>query len=461
MAAEKRNFTDFNKFPGVLSEGKQIYEFPLLHYTDDLDRMRSWQIFIRIVKEAKIHAINWNLLDENQLVFKPEYIVENTIDKDIIAEVWVENGIIGGQITRCIPTYFTKVAFEGRSNQRNQVQQAMIYARAQFLKKKEKGGSELKSGIKKIKGPIGTAMHFPMLAKSYKDAKKYIKFPLYLQPKLDGVRCLAYLKKKNGGADNVVLYSRTQKEFPSVDYLKVLLYDYLNDLFDVENSQSIFLDGELYQHGKKLQDISGMARKSSNGKNEYHIYDCFYPEELYVKYSDRKKQLDHIFSAIIKNAIPDELKYLHPVETILINDENTLNKQFNAFIKNKYEGAICRNPNGCYLANPTKTGSFMRSNDLIKMKKKFTDEFEVIGFTDGTKGKDKGAIIWILKNSTGHIFNVTPKDISYEERYKLFIDCQENFNKKYKNRLLTVEYEDLSKNGVPQRAKALTFRDYE
>ena len=154
-------------------------------------------------------------------------------------------------------------------------------------------------------------------------------------------------------------------------------------------------------------------------------------------------------------------KIVKPVPTIKANSEGEAVELFNKFISDKYEGAILRNIDGAYLADPNKTGSFMRSNDLVKMKKKFTDEFETVDFTDGKRGKDKGAVIWICQTSDGVKFHVTPKDITYEERYKIYDKCKKDFDNLYKNRMLTVEYEDLSKNGVPQRAKALVFRDYE
>ncbi len=95
------------------------------------------------------------------------------------------------------------------------------------------------------------------------------------------------------------------------------------------------------------------------------------------------------------------------------------------------------------------------------MKPKFTDEYEVVGYAEGSKGKDKGAILWVCQTQDGDQFHVTPKDMTYAERYDLFHDAVDNFEEKYLGRMLTVEYEDLSKDGIPLRAKALTFRDYE
>lgn len=480
MAASKRNFTDFRAFPGAINEGKGIYEFPLLRHKDDADRTRQWQVFVRIVKDNnRKSGIDWNLLDEKQLPIKDEYFNVGDNYFDIPAgsavEVWNESGIDNGKITRSAPTYFNEVANIGRANQRNAWQQALIYARMQYLKRQEKGGTQNTSAVKKVKGNMGAVMYFPMLAETYKNGAKHLKYPLYIQPKLDGVRCLAYLKMKDGGPDNVVIYSRTQKEFPAMDYLKNALYPYLNDLYDTDKNQSIYLDGELYKHGKKLQDISGESRNehkrvnnddNNDNKddvnvadlNEYHLYDCFYPLELGTIYEARQRQLQEIFDAINENKDAPMIK---PVTTIKVNNESEAVAQFNTFVANGYEGAILRNTTGVYLADPNKTGAFMRSKEMVKMKKKFTAEYEVINYTEGSKGKDRGAVIWVAKTNNGAYFNVTPKNMTYEQRYAIFAECKKHFKTKYLGRMLTVEYEDLSKNDVPQRAKSLGFRDYE
>jgi ATP-dependent DNA ligase len=471
MTSDKRNFKDFDQFPGSINEGTGIYEFPTLIHIDARDRKRIWNIYLRIVKcdsdnkkESKVDKIDWNLLVEKQIPIKPSYIVEN---KDIpmgsAVEVWVETGIEGGKITRNIPTYFDKPAFVGHANQRNAFQQGLIYARSQYLKRMDKGdqpegkASDQPEGKASRPSTTHNLMYFPMLAKSYKDGKKYIKFPLYVQPKLDGVRCLIFLKNKNGGVKNVVAYSRRKKEFPSVDTIKEILYPYLNDLYDEENNQSIYLDGELYKHGKTLQEISGDSRNENKAnKNEYHIYDCFYPQELDTQFEDRHAQLNNLAS-VLKSADKEVIKI---VPTYLVGSQKEVDSHFKKLTSQHYEGVILRNPKGEYLASDTKTGESLRSKDLVKLKKGFTDEFEVVGYTTGTRGKDVGAVIWIAVNDKGHQFKVTPKDSNYEERQKIYKECLNHFDKRYLGRFITVEYEDLSKNGIPLRAKSLTFRDY-
>ncbi len=467
MTSSVRDFTDFEAFPGEIDEGTNYHSLPLLWHKDGANRWRMWQIHVRLIKATKntLSGIDWDLLKEKQLPIKPEYYTIGTkIPSSIVAQAWVETGIEGGKSTRNAPTYITAPLNVGKSNERNVLQNALVYARSQWLKRKEKGGSESKVTRTSATSASPNKMFFPMLAKTFKDGEKHLVFPLYVQPKLDGVRCLVYLQKKNGGVKNVVAYTRTKKPFPSIDYIKKTLYPYLNALYDEEKNQSIFFDGELYKHGKKLQDISGDSRNEktdtsadNEDRNEYHIYDCFYPLELTMTFTDRHAQLVAFYDAIDT----EDAKILKTVPTYLVKNMTEASKKYTQFTKMGYEGAMLRNSLGPYLADPQKTGAFLRSKDLVKMKPKFTDEFEVVGYAEGTKGKDKGAILWVCQTTDGDQFNVTPKDITYAERYALFTDAEENFDEKYANRMLTVEYEDLSKTGVPLRAKALTFRDYE
>jgi hypothetical protein len=467
MSSSKRDFTDFNEFPGEIDEGTGYHTFPTLWHVDDAKRLRTWQIYVRLVKTNKpdLFGIDWDLLAENQVPIKESYYTMGTsIPSSIKAEAWVETGILDGKVTRNSPTYITEPVNEGKTNERNVFQQALIYARSQWLKRKDKGGTEKKPSLTTKAKPHVNTKYFPMLARTFKAGEKHLNFPLYIQPKLDGVRCLVYLSKKNGGVKSVVAYTRTKRPFPSIDYIKKILYPYLNDLYDEELDQSIYLDGELYKHGKKLQDISGDSRndkadvKDDNAdRNQYHIYDCFYPIELDMRFIDRHKQLVELYSALSDNAI----KVIKEVPTYKVRSLKEAEAKYETFTAMGYEGAILRNTDGPYLADPIKTGSYMRSKDLVKMKQKFTEEFECVGFTDGKRGKDKGAVIWICQTKDGHEFNVTPKDITYEKRYEVYKECIDDFDDKYLGRMLTVEYEDLSKAGIPQRAKALVFRDYE
>lgn len=454
----KRSFTNFTEFPGKLING--IHTFPQLLYIDTNNNTRQWQIYVRLVTDQNRQTTyNFDLNEEKQIDISANHYVDTDLLDGVIAQTYVMSGVTSGTITLSAPTYFDTVAFIGQANQRSPFQQALISARALYLKKLERTqGEQVTTSHKEVY--ITDKKYFPMLASTYKIGAKHLVYPLYIQCKLDGVRCICYLSKPNTSWHNVVLYSRSQKDFPSLDYLKQVLYVYLNDLYDVEKGQSIYLDGEIYKHGKRLQDISGEARNASNTvKNQYHLYDCFYPLELNTKFSQRHKQLQQLFLVMKENNDTAARAVIKYVKTTLVHDVKTVNKLFDTFIANGYEGAILRNVNAIYISSATSANT--RSKQLVKMKNKFTDEFIIIGFTQGTKGKDVGAIIWIVKTVDNHEFTVTPKDMTYAERKALYAECLLSFDSKYLDKQLTVEYEDMSANGIPLRAKAVAVRDYE
>jgi ATP-dependent DNA ligase len=246
-----------------------------------------------------------------------------------------------------------------------------------------------------------------------------------------------------------------------------------------KDGRSLYLDGEFYKHGKALQDISGEVRNieknSQVTKNSvaYHIFDCFYPTELVTPFSERINILENFFVHHETEAVNWKNSVLSPevqtkeliqmVEYKIVESEEILLKQYKDWVKQKYEGLMYRNPKGPYLAHPTKTGTFLRSKMLLKLKMRYSDEFKLIGFTEGTKGRDIGAIMWICQTKDGKTtFNVTPKNTTMKKRYAMFKNMTEkDFAENYENQPMTVEYEDLSNNGVPLRAKAIGLRNYE
>ena len=88
----------------------------------------------------------------------------------------------------------------------------------------------------------------PMLA--YKVDKKPVDWSekVYIQPKLDGVRCVIYVNDK----EEIVCFSRTGKEFHNLEHIKESLREFFFDNANVD----IVLDGELYNHDLTFQEIT-------------------------------------------------------------------------------------------------------------------------------------------------------------------------------------------------------------
>jgi len=298
-------------------------------------------------------------------------------------------------------------------------------------------------------------MYFPMLLRKYDKEGKHIKFPAYVQPKLDGTRVVGYLiHNDNPTYEDIRLYTRTKKIYTGFHHIKKKLLPALIEMWDGE---SFYVDGEFYKHGMSLQKISGKVRNEEDTEEvtsdgvQLHLFDGFYPSKPSRKFKKRQEDLDELFSHITS-------KWVRRVKTMIVKDEEELMEKYEYFVSKKYEGAVVKNIDGKYLSHPTRSSTVLRSRTALKLKKRYSMEIPVHDFTEGTKGKDVGAILWIFKIKD-KILTLQPKNITYEERYKLFKDAKKNFKTKYKGRMMTVEYEDLSKDGIPLRAKAAGFRD--
>ena len=90
--------------------------------------------------------------------------------------------------------------------------------------------------------------------------------PVFIQPKLDGVRCLIQFEKgfnpnldpSFDDRDKVVAYSRTGKVWKNIDHILTKLKPFF------KKNPNVILDGELYNHDFKddFESIISMVRKT-------------------------------------------------------------------------------------------------------------------------------------------------------------------------------------------------------
>lgn len=284
----------------------------------------------------------------------------------------------------------------------------------------------------------------PMLASKFdiKDLDKKsrsvkIKLPCYVQPKLDGLRCISYLK--NG---EVVLQSRQMVEYNNLNKIRSNLKPILEKL-----PKNFYFDGELYTDAIPFELIAGICRLKTNLDNtekkkmdliNYHIYDCF-QINMKMPYDERLKLIN-------ENVKGDNLK---TVETILISQKDEIKKQHDIFVKKNYEGLMLRNIKSYYELDK-------RSKNLQKFKEFLDEEFFICGYFEGT-GSMKQTPIWECETNgkDKKKFRATPKG-SLEYRRELFKNASESIGKK-----VTVRFQELTKAGIPRFPIAIAIRqDY-
>lgn len=310
----------------------------------------------------------------------------------------------------------------GKANETTPFEQAISVAKSKWNSKISKGYSEDVNNI-----PVD---RLPMLAKRYKDSGKHIKFPCFVQPKLNGVRC--FMKKTSKGMEST---SREGNAFETVKHIEKELKAYMK-------VDEIF-DGELYKKGEAFQDISSAVKNVKHkedalldcNKLEYWVYDI---ADKFTDFKDRSKKLEGLKGNNFKNIVI--------VSTYIVNNENELNEYHKQFTQSGYEGTIIRNIIGGY--------EFDHRSDNLQKKKDFLDaEFKIVGVKCG-EGRYKNCATFICEVN-GKTFDVNPKGtIAKKEQY--WADGNKNIGK-----MLTVKYQEKSKGGVPIFPVGLAIRDYE
>ena len=282
-----------------------------------------------------------------------------------------------------------------------------------------------------------------MLAHKYNEDKA--DYPAFIQPKLDGVRCLFTAK----GA-----FSRANNRFMNVDHIEQALKP-----FFAKNPTAI-LDGELYNHGLKddFEKIISLVKKKkptdqdkAEAKElvEYHIYDVtsmtIAPYSLRLNYlTSHVFQLYGGFTINKKSCWP-----IMEVETKVALDFDDALKMHKKNLKLGYEGSIYRSMAGKYKGT--------RSWDLMKFKDFHDAEATIVGYEIG-KGKREGTLgKFIMQDHEGVEFGCPPGK-GYD--YKDLANMLENIHD-YIGQWATFTYFERTKAGSYRHPHYKCLRNYE
>lgn len=335
--------------------------------------------------------------------------------------VFEEHGQVGGKL-QCTPgTVCT--GKQGRSDE----EQATAEAKSRW-EKKQKAGNYVLSAEAAMAGASSELVEgglLPMLAHKFSEAGDKIKYPAFVQPKLDGHRCIE-------DPSDYSLWSRTRKRITGVPHIAEVL-----KIFQA-GRLCWPLDGELYNHAyrNKFEELSSFIRsavpKPGYEVVQYHVYDVVIPGHTF-----RERY------AFLQETIP-LFEQVHLVETREVANEDELMLAFEDFLAQGYEGAIARNADGLYVNK--------RSYDLLKIKQFMDSEFLCIGVEEG-RGKMEGHAIFKCSIPGGGDFAAKMK--GPQEELKKFFERPELVVGKQ----VTVKYQGMSKYGIPRFPVALRIRD--
>jgi len=272
----------------------------------------------------------------------------------------------------------------------------------------------------------------PMLAKKFEPERLNITFPCYVQPKLDGLRCIMYLHD-----GKIVAQSRTGNSFVSMFEIKNALVPFF------QKYPSVVLDGELYTKDIPFEVLAGIIKKQKITKEDnaildlitYNVYDIV---DLKAPFSERIEFLRDNFEA-------DQYPRVKFVATYFIQSVAEFRAMFSDFVQSGYEGIMLRNGKGLYRTN-------YRSGDLLKYKEFDEDEYRITGFTEG-EGRDKGAVVWVCSTPDNKKFTARPQG-SIENRRTQFKN-----GASYIGKMVTVIHFGLTQEGIPRFPVAKDIRE--
>ena len=288
----------------------------------------------------------------------------------------------------------------------------------------------------------------PMLA--YPANAKPIDYnkPTFIQPKLDGVRCVIQYEIPPGfnyadkDCGKVVAYSRTGKEWKNINHILEQLKPFFQKYPDV------ILDGELYNHDLRdnFEKIISLVRKTkptdedrleASKLTQFHCYDII-DEEL--PFDQRCEFLLEALMLIGDSIYTVDTSQCHTAIAAKVFHENNLEMG--------YEGSIVRT-NDTYQCK--------RSHNLRKFKDFHDAEAYIVGYEEG-KGKRVGHLgKFIMQDEDGNKFGCPPgKGYNYKDMKKMLENIHE-----YMGQTATFTYFERTKAGSYRHPLFKAIRDYE
>jgi DNA ligase-1 len=278
----------------------------------------------------------------------------------------------------------------------------------------------------------------PMLAYPVSDKPIDYTKKVFIQPKLDGVRCLIQYDNSQ-----VKAYSRTGKEWKNIDHI---LFN-LKPWFAL--NPNVILDGELYNHDLKddFEKIISLVRKQkpddidmleSADMVQFHCYDCMDMGLIDASFENRMN--------FITQSVPRNHCIKHVTTDRVYKHEEALDIHYNANLANGYEGSIVRT-NDSYACK--------RSHNLRKFKDFSDSEALIVDWVEGV-GKRTGTIgKFMAQDEDGNLFGMPVMD-----KFKYL---QDNFKKMqgYVGKTATFTYFERTKAGSYRHPLFKCIRDYE
>lgn len=315
----------------------------------------------------------------------------------------------------------------GKANETSPESQALKEVESKITLHKDKGYREDINSIDDLE------FIPPMLAKKFEDVKEIV-YPVFSQPKLDGMRCII-----NGKG----MFSRNGKPILSAPHILESLKEWF------ETHPMVELDGELYCHTLKdnFNKIMSLAKKTKPTKEDLAesreqlqlwVYDVrFSSYEPDMPFSGRNSWLSYRFlQEFEKNS------YLVRVMTDKVVNREELDAMYEYYRIQGFEGQMVR------MDTPYEN---CRTKNLLKRKEFITEEFELVDIVEGEGNRSGMAGSAVLKTSTGLQFSSSLVG-DHDYCKKLLTNKKEVIGK-----MATIRYQNLTPEGCPRFPEMLAM----
>jgi len=292
----------------------------------------------------------------------------------------------------------------------------------------------------------------PMLAYPVSDKPIDYSNKIFIQPKLDGVRCLiqheASYEKGPHGPNVVKAYSRTGKVWRNIEHILEELYPFF------EKYPNVILDGELYNHDLRdnFEKIISLVRKTkptnedrleSSEKVQFHCYDII---EERLRFSERDNFIKDKFK--YKGEFESDVNMILPTPSRLVYNIEEVEVAHEDYLELGYEGSILRQ---------NKLYECKRSWTLMKVKDFSDAEATIIGYEEG-KGKRINTLgKFIMQDDDGNEFGCPPgKGYNYKDMENMLNNIHD-----YIGVRATFTYFERTKAGSYRHPLFKAIRNYE
>lgn len=201
-----------------------------------------------------------------------------------------------------------------------------------------------------------------------------VKYPINVQPKLDGYRCVYH---------NQAMFSRSGKSFANKN-----VPEYFASVFAINEYT---LDGELYAPGytfNQLQTILNTQDARLPSGLKFYIYDAMASADWDTKmcrkpYQDRLKLINRVVANIA-----DHTKVL-AISNDLVQTSKEVLDLYKTYLNRHLEGVMLKAPDGLYKWKRVT----IKSGEMLKVKPYKTEDLEITGFYDSKEGSKHDGLV--------------------------------------------------------------------